>query len=128
MFIDIDDFKKVNDNYGHIAGDLAIRKISIMLNQLVRKSDIAARYGGDEFVLILPSVDQAQARSLAERVMTMVRGVSVPQLYGQHITVSIGLATYANKNYTSYEELLHYADAAMYCAKRAGKDSIHVTE
>jgi two-component system cell cycle response regulator len=124
MFIDIDDFKKVNDDFGHIAGDLAIRKLSLLMNQLLRKSDIAARYGGDEFALILPNVDRTHARMFAERILAMVREVSVPQLYGQHITVSIGLATYAEKNYTSYEELLHYADAAMYEAKKAGKNRI----
>ena len=66
----------------------------------------------------------AHARSLADRIMAMVREVAVPQLYGQHVTVSIGVATYASENYSSYEELLHYADAAMYRAKKSGKDCI----
>ena len=124
LFIDIDDFKVVNDRYGHIAGDVVIKRIGRLIEEMLRKSDIAARYGGDEFALLLLNTASDGANMVADRVLKMIRELSFQQFMGDTVTVSIGVATYSNKNLTSYEELLHLADKAMYQAKQTGGGQI----
>jgi two-component system cell cycle response regulator len=120
VFIDIDDFKVVNDRYGHIAGDVVIKRIGRLVEQMLRKSDIAARYGGDEFALLLLNTEADGAHMFADRVLKMIRELSFQKFMGDIVTVSIGVATYSKKNLASYDELLHLADKAMYQAKQTG--------
>jgi len=120
VFIDIDDFKVVNDRYGHIAGDVVIKRIGRLLEQMLRKSDIAARYGGDEFALLLLNTASDGAHLFADRVLKTIRELSFQKFMGDIVTVSIGVATYSEKNLASYEELLYLADKAMYQAKQTG--------
>jgi two-component system cell cycle response regulator len=120
VFIDIDDFKVVNDRYGHIAGDVVIKRIGRLLEQMLRKSDIAARYGGDEFALLLLNTASDGAHLFADRVLKTIRELSFQKIMGDIVTVSIGVATYSEKNLASYEELLYLADKAMYQAKQTG--------
>jgi len=124
IFFDIDDFKRINDHYGHLTGDVVLRQIGRLVTQTLRKSDIASRYGGEEFVICLPSTDSDSAFEFAERLLAAIRNLSIQQLKGERITASIGISTYRNKNVTSYQELLHSADNAMYQAKKSGKDRI----
>lgn len=124
IFFDIDDFKRINDHYGHLTGDVVLRQIGRLVTQTLRKSDIASRYGGEEFVICLPNTDSDSAFEFAERLLTAIRNLSVQQLNGNRITASIGISTYRNNNMTSYQELLQSADKAMYQAKQSGKDRI----
>jgi len=120
VFIDVDDFKRVNDHHGHITGDIVIKQVGRLIAKMLRKSDIAARYGGDEFALLLPNTAGDGAHTFAERILKLIRELSSKHLNGDQITVSIGVATYADKNVSTYESLLHLADKAMYQAKQAG--------
>jgi diguanylate cyclase (GGDEF)-like protein len=124
IFFDIDDFKQINDRYGHLIGDVVLRQIGRLVKQILRKSDIAARYGGEEFVICLANTDSGSAFEFAERLLAAIRDLSIQQLKGDRITASIGISTYQNNNVTSYQELLESADNAMYQAKQAGKDQI----
>jgi len=124
MFIDIDDFKKINDELGHIAGDLVLKKIGELLNQSVRGTDIVARYGGEEFGLIIPNAPRGGALELADRILCETRCLKLPALQGRNITVSIGVSTFESQNYPSYEILLNATDKAMYTAKNNGKNCI----
>jgi two-component system cell cycle response regulator len=126
LFFDIDNFKKINDRYGHVCGDEVLRQIGRMLNDLIRESDIAARYGGEEFAILLPNATTEGALDLANRLRTAIGEIVVAGMVGSKITVSIGIATYIDGNMHSYEQLIKEADGAMYQSKKMGKDRVTV--
>ena len=114
--IDVDFFKLVNDTQGHAAGDRVLETIAHVLVQETRVSDIAARYGGDEFALILRETKIEDAIRCANRISTAVRKFGV--------TVSIGLAALPHRRITTARQMLEYADRALYRAKRGGKNRV----
>jgi diguanylate cyclase (GGDEF)-like protein len=124
LFLDIDGFKSVNDTLGHSAGDALLRRIADALREATRQSDVLARVGGDEFVLLAPDCgDDAQLRELSERLISCVRVVGKKEFDGRfEIGVSIGIATFPDR-VQSVEKLLDVADAAMYVAKRGGRST-----
>jgi diguanylate cyclase (GGDEF)-like protein len=127
LVIDVDDFKRFNDRFGHLAGDLALRKISDLLRNCARATDIVARYGGEEFAVILPESTAGGALMLAERIKTEVAGCNfLPQAATEiRLTVSIGIYT-AEEGAVSEDQMVSYADEAAYSAKHAGKNCVVV--
>jgi diguanylate cyclase (GGDEF)-like protein len=127
LIIDVDDFKRFNDRFGHLAGDLALRKIADLLRHCARATDVVARYGGEEFAVILPESTASGALMLAERIKTEVAVHNfLPQVPGEvHLTVSIGIYT-AEEGAVSEDQLVGYADQATYSAKDAGKNRVVV--
>ncbi|HEY7528758.1 MAG TPA: GGDEF domain-containing protein [Candidatus Deferrimicrobiaceae bacterium] len=122
VMLDIDHFKKVNDTYGHPAGDEVIRKVSSVIRKTVRKVDMAGRYGGEEFVIYLHSTDPQHAGRIAERLRLMIRQTRfVFDRREVGVTASLGIACYPGDGKTS-EELLHLADVALYRSKQGGRD------
>ncbi|MEZ5565108.1 MAG: GGDEF domain-containing protein [Gammaproteobacteria bacterium] len=125
VFIDIDRFKQVNDGFGHQAGDAVLVAVAALLSETLRDTDIVARYGGDEFVLLLPGVDATQADSVGTRVCEGVRARKVETTSGSSIgiTLSLGIATLDSQNpFDSPNALLAAADSALYHSKRNGRD------
>ena len=123
MVIDLDDFKRINDSFGHKAGDLCLVRVSELFRQSVRREDILFRYGGDEFCIILPETGIEQGWSTASRILEGVAKLSVPVEGGSGIPlfVSIGLAAWPRHGRDA-RELFLMADNMMYKAKRAGKN------
>ena len=121
LMVDLDDFKRVNDVYGHQAGDRVLRAIAGALRAAVRTSDVVARYGGDEFVVLMPDTDAAEAAQVAARASEAVAGRAHAMADGTevHVTCSAGLATFPIDG-NNARRLLRSADAAMYAHKRAG--------
>jgi two-component system cell cycle response regulator len=124
VFFDIDDFKRVNDTYGHTVGDKVLKQIGHFMKKVARESDIAARYGGEEFALLLPNTSAAGALDVVNRLATIIREHQFESLNGDHITISSGTSTVVGKNVDSYEQLVRLADEAMYMAKKQGKNCI----
>jgi len=122
IFADIDDFKNINDQFGHIVGDVVLKQIGKIINQILRKSDIAARTGGDEFAVLLPNTSYTGGKDFADRLSDMIRGVTIKSLDSELISVSIGVSTFENDSPQSYEELLDLADKAMYSEKQRKKE------
>lgn len=125
LMVDIDHFKQFNDTFGHEAGDVVLREVAECLRLGVRSEDIACRYGGEEFVIILPEVSLAAATERAELLRARVEDLA-PRYHGQglrKVTVSIGLAS-ARQNSAVPEELLRFADRAMYAAKHRGRNRV----
>lgn len=127
MMIDIDLFKRVNDNYGHPAGDRVLRTIAELIRSGLRASDISARYGGEEFIILLPYTDETEARRLAHRLLTTVSShpFPLPPEAGQ-MTISIGLSQLDVEHPVSGETLISRADGALYRAKRGGRNQVSV--
>lgn len=122
LLLDLDDFKAVNDLYGHPAGDELLRRFGELLRSQCRRSDFPARYGGEEFAVILPRTGSEGARRAAERLRTAVsQGPWGMEGQPLNLTVSIGSAT-CPADAPDAEGLVRAADAALYAAKRAGKD------
>ena len=123
--IDIDFFKKTNDNYGHVVGDLVLKEIAAKLRQNIRHRDILARYGGEEFIVVLTDTNKTDALIWAERVRELV---SVePVLVNQHvitITLSIGLVDLSAENHVSLDDAIREADIALYQAKKTGRNRV----
>ncbi|MHC1711449.1 MAG: GGDEF domain-containing protein [Solidesulfovibrio sp.] len=127
VLLDLDDFKAVNDSYGHPCGDRVLETIGALLLAEKRSYDYVARVGGEEFALILPSVGLVRAEMVIERILEAVRslrvvcdGVNSPL----HVTISAGLACTKGKAATTREKLYALADEALYKAKTAGKDQL----
>ena len=129
LFLDLDGFKQVNDSYGHLAGSKALVEAAAVIRGCARETDVVARFGGDEFSLILPDTGREGAVSVAERIGERLRacrflagdGLSV------HLTASIGVATLPDVA-GSAEELIRAADKAMYQVKARGKNGFHVAQ
>ncbi len=129
LFMDIDDFKQVNDTLGHSAGDRAIAGVARAVEQQVRETDVLARLGGDEFGVLLPTATPAEAEALAARLLGAVRELdTLTPACGRQLTVSIGVAELVEPSVEmSADDLLIDSDLAMYAAKGAGKDRYSVT-
>ena len=127
LMLDIDHFKKVNDQYGHLAGDQVLRHIVGVIGQRQRAQDVLGRYGGEEFMLLLPGTDVAGALQLAQQMRQAVQNTPT-QWAGQSIavTVSVGISCVAGGQPNSWETLLQAADQALYRAKDNGRNRVEV--
>jgi diguanylate cyclase (GGDEF)-like protein len=123
LMLDLDRFKQLNDSAGHDAGDSALRKLADCLRQVVRAVDTAARFGGDEFALILPHAYSEGALIVAERLRSQIEKIEIPG-FG-HLAASIGIASFP-MHASSPAELMVAADAALYLAKRGGRNRVAV--
>ncbi len=126
LFVDLDHFKSVNDRFGHACGDECLRAVSMALRTVLSEADMFGRYGGEEFIAVLPGHDGAEARALGERMRTAVENVEVRH-EGQRVrlTVSIGIATRLPGEHTPAAAIAR-ADKALYAAKRQGRNSVQV--
>ncbi|WP_442112640.1 diguanylate cyclase [Pseudomonas sp. NUPR-001] len=122
--IDIDHFKSINDTYGHVVGDCVLSQLSSELKRSLREEDLAGRYGGDEFCLILPSTNLEQAKRAMERLRERVGSYRNPQLPELRISLSIGLASY-REGLSDAEAWLNEADRALYSAKKSGRNQVN---
>jgi diguanylate cyclase (GGDEF)-like protein len=126
LLLDLDHFKRVNDTVGHLAGDAALKAIGDALKRELRGYDAVARFGGEEFVVFLDDIGIEEARQVAERTLSRIRGLVIPCASpGQRIslTASIGMAAYPQHGQL-ITELIEQADSALYIAKRAGRDQV----
>ena len=122
IFADIDDFKQINDRYGHVTGDVVLKQIGKLIDKILRMSDIAARYGGEEFAVLLPNTAQRGGSDFAKRLEKEIGKLSIQQLKGKKVSISVGVATNQGRNVQSYQDLVQQADEAMYAAKQAKKE------
>jgi len=125
LILDVDDFKRINDTYGHHLGDNVLRKIAENLQTRTRRSDYPARYGGDEFVLILPEDNMKSAYQAADKLRLQIKEFDFRTSTGAFsITVSIGVSSTSEKSYSDCCPLVQEADQALYLAKTNGKDQV----
>jgi diguanylate cyclase (GGDEF)-like protein len=127
--LDIDKFKGINDTYGHLVGDQVIKELAHTLDGLLRDYDLAGRFGGEEFALLLPQTRAVDAFRIAERVRASIAGLSVIGATGGervNVTVSIGVAALDSGSKREYAELMAAADAALYRAKAGGRDQVQM--
>jgi len=129
--LDIDRFKVINDTYGHLVGDQVIKEIARTLSSMLRDYDLAGRFGGEEFSLLLPQTRAVDAFRIAERVRADIAGLSIiaPGATGGervHVTVSIGVAALDSGSVRKLNELMAAADAALYRAKSGGRDQVQM--
>ncbi len=122
IMIDIDGFKKLNDEFGHLLGDEALRQVSTIFSQNLRKVDIACRYGGEEFVILAPQTSGEHALAVAEKLRKVVEGWPFPGV-PRAVTISAGVASYPAHGKTR-DELVKAADVALYTAKQAGRNRV----
>jgi diguanylate cyclase (GGDEF)-like protein len=125
VMLDLDHFKSINDTHGHAAGDQVLKEVAVIMRRHIRKSDIAVRYGGEEFVLVLFSNNSHGASTVAERIRSDVEGHDI-QVGDQKIrvTTSIGVTSFPEPGVTTSDELMRRADAALYRAKEAGRNTV----
>ncbi len=123
LMIDLDDFKNINDSFGHAAGDKVITSFGKTLKNVARTSDIAARFGGEEFALFLPETTLEQAQQFSQRLHHEIRHTVIPSNDNKiSFTASIGISIYTPDNPFDIDQLLSQADIALYLAKDQGKD------
>lgn len=129
ILCDIDNFKEINDAFGHSAGDRALQSLSAVFMTLLRKTDLAGRYGGDEFMIILPATSLGGAESLADKLLAIVRSTDIAVRAGHsaHLSLSIGV-TGVQKTDQDIEALIKRSDEAMYAAKQAGRNRVHCAQ
>jgi diguanylate cyclase (GGDEF)-like protein len=133
LMLDIDHFKEINDTFGHDAGDIVLKNLGTLISRFIRESDYAARYGGEEIVIITPLTDGPHAAFIAERLRKKIEeSVMIPAdtekgIAETRIAVSIGVASYAS-DMDSIEDLLKRVDMAMYRAKHEGRNRIFLCD
>jgi diguanylate cyclase (GGDEF)-like protein len=128
IMMDIDHFKVVNDQYGHLQGDFVIQRLGIIIKNEIREIDIPARYGGEEFILMLPETDERGTLAVAERLRKRTEGENftrnekLRETQVLHITISLGVAVFPQPKVIHPNDLIKCADEALYEAKRAGRN------
>jgi diguanylate cyclase (GGDEF)-like protein len=128
IFLDIDHFKEINDRYGHPIGDIVLISLGEMLLSQIRKTDLVARYGGEEMVILLPNTDEGEAYKLAERIRLYIEHATFANTEiqgGVSCTVSLGISSAQDDNCHG-ADLLNQADAAMYHAKQKGRNRVEI--
>ncbi|OHE56411.1 MAG: hypothetical protein A2Z47_12155 [Thermodesulfovibrio sp. RBG_19FT_COMBO_42_12] len=127
LMIDIDYFKKINDEYGHRAGDLVLKEIAKIIKSCIREIDTVARWGGEEFIVLLPETKQEDALQSAKRILEAISNHQFSGIPGK-ITVSIGLASVPEASIDTADKLIHTSDLALYEAKDKGRNRIEVAQ
>ena len=125
VLMDLDRFKFVNDFYGHLDGDIVLRRVAHILDQNCRRSDVVARYGGDEFVILMPETDAEQSHQLATKLRAWI--ASDPVLHEKNVTSSFGVATFPIHGSTP-QELIQVADSSMYLSKHQGGNAVSTAD
>ncbi|EKD5157097.1 GGDEF domain-containing protein [Enterobacter cloacae] len=129
LLMDIDHFKAYNDHYGHMMGDQALIRVSAAIRDAVRSRDIVARFGGEEFMVLLTNISLEHARQTAERIRQKVYDLKIPHMFNErvatNVTISIGIAIFENED---AEGALEKADKALYEAKHLGRNNILLSE
>jgi len=127
FMLDIDLFKQVNDTYGHKSGDIVLKRMAAVCRETLREIDIIGRVGGEEFAILLPETDKAEAAEVAERLRAVLANQKVPLEAGIPIqfTVSIGVASRVSKQ-DNIDMLLNLADEALYQAKKYGRNRVYI--
>ena len=125
LMLDIDFFKKVNDNYGHVQGDLVLRTVAATINEHIRPNDRVGRYGGEEFLVVLRSIDDKQSLAVAERIRQAVEACQIKAAEVIiKVTISVGVAILKSKQHSQLTELLENADKQLYLAKENGRNQV----
>lgn len=122
VLFDLDEFKVINDSYGHLEGDAVLRELSRFVERAIRKADHLGRWGGEEFLIVLPETELESAKLLAERIRRLLRENRIGKV--DHVTASFGVTTFRGDQ--SLEDMLRAADNAMYQAKQNGRDQVVV--
>ena len=127
LMIDLDHFKRINDRHGHLAGDTVLRRVAQTISAQVRSTDVVGRFGGEEFVVLVPRASTEEITAIAERIRRAVDELVIEIPAGPPVTgvsVSVGVAVTATRG--PVDELLHSADEAMYRAKQRGRNRVAV--
>ncbi|KKM69353.1 hypothetical protein LCGC14_1451670 [marine sediment metagenome] len=126
LMVDIDHFKRINDIYGHAVGDTVLKEVAETLTNSLRKVDIVARWGGEEFVILLPATGLDQAREAAERVLEDISNSRFAPIEDEQLTVSVGISSSSSKKLTTEDMIINTADEALLEAKRNGRNRMEV--
>lgn len=124
IFVDLDNFKKVNDTHGHLEGDEVLKKVAEILTKSVRGADVVARFGGDEFYILLPRANVKDGKDIADKIQANLE--SDPRLNELNVTASIGVSSADVSNPIDSTTLIMCADKAAYTAKQNGKNRVEV--
>lgn len=124
LMLDIDHFKRVNDEYGHDAGDRVLQQVALQIVSQVRAGDFVFRYGGEEFLAVLAEIDKERALVVAEKIRQRIQDLEVSLAGGRSIRVSISIGLATNDGHPDYQRLIERADQALYAAKNAGRNRI----
>jgi diguanylate cyclase (GGDEF)-like protein len=124
LMIDVDNFKAINDNLGHKMGDKVLKEIAELATQVMRTNDYFGRFGGEEFICLLPETSKEDAYDMAERLRLTIQAQIKLNKIDDQVTVSIGISSYKNENTESFTQLLKYADIMMYKAKNLGRNKV----
>lgn len=128
LMIDIDHFKKINDRHGHLAGDHVLLEVAQIIQKNIRDVDTAARYGGEEYIVILPNTEKNDALTVAERMRTSIQNSSFQEINKDVITVSIGIAGLPEKHIDTEDKLIRSADLALYRSKQNGRNRSEISD
>jgi diguanylate cyclase (GGDEF)-like protein len=124
LLLDLDHFKQINDNFGHQVGDRTLVSVAECLNTMLRESDMLGRYGGEEFLVMLPHTNLTDATHTADKLRKAIGELQISGMGEKRVTVSIGVATFPNTGIDSLDALVRHADEALYKAKESGRNRV----